>query len=146
MTASPENWPDQAAIRQPNGRFRRGAPSPNPGGRPKQLGDVTALARTHSASAIAVLAEIMGDVTEPAMARVAAARTMLDRGWGRPPASLTLTSAAEDAERVRFEELFETLLREEARNILTGKNQFTRIERVGESKPADPSRCDPVDG
>ena len=43
------------------------------------------LARTHGMAAIAVLAEIMNQANAPASARVSAARTLLDRAWGKVP-------------------------------------------------------------
>jgi HEAT repeat protein len=62
--------------------------SGNPGGRPKALIEVQALAREHSPSAIATLAKIMEDDSAPAAARIAAACAILDRGYGRPPQAL----------------------------------------------------------
>lgn len=66
--------------------------SGNPGGRPKALVDVLNLARAHTEPAIATLATIMVDATQPAPARVAAATAVLDRGWGRPAQSVALTA------------------------------------------------------
>ena len=62
--------------------------SGNPGGRPKILAEVRELARTHTAEAIETLALIMRDPNQNARARVAAARELLDRGYGKPPQSL----------------------------------------------------------
>jgi len=45
--------------------------------------DIQALARAHSADAIAVLAEIMNNTDAPAGARLSAAKALLDRGWGK---------------------------------------------------------------
>lgn len=67
--------------------FPRGT-SGNPGGRPKELRDVTELARTHSAKAIKTLAEIMDSDSAPPAARVGAATAILDRGWGKPKQSI----------------------------------------------------------
>ena len=52
-------------------------------GRVSALTEAQALARTHTTAAISVLAEIMQDGKNPAAARVAAANSLLDRGWGR---------------------------------------------------------------
>lgn len=38
----------------------------------------------HAAEAMEAIASIMRDDTAPQMARLAAARTILDRAWGRP--------------------------------------------------------------
>ena len=51
---------------------------------PKNLGHIESLARSHTATAIRVLAGIMNTETYPAMSRVAAAKVLLDRGWGKP--------------------------------------------------------------
>ena len=69
--------------------FRKGQ-SGNPGGRPKETGHVRELARQHTGESIATLAAIMGDKSENARARVAAAEALLDRAWGRPAQSHTL--------------------------------------------------------
>jgi hypothetical protein len=58
--------------------------SGNPGGRPKAVLEVVEVARQHSASAIATLSKIMEDCTAPPAARVAAANSILDRGFGKP--------------------------------------------------------------
>jgi hypothetical protein len=65
----------------------------NPGGRPKVLGDVQELARERSPEAINILATVMRDEKAPPAARVAAANSLLDRGYGKPtqPISQTLT-------------------------------------------------------
>jgi hypothetical protein len=67
--------------------------SGNPGGRPKVLGDVQELARQQSPEAINTLATIMQDQKAAPAARVAAANSLLDRGYGKPaqPISQTLT-------------------------------------------------------
>src|SRR5262245_27725413 len=50
----------------------------------KNLGHIESLARSHTEPAIRVLAGIMNTETYPAMSRVAAAKVLLDRGWGKP--------------------------------------------------------------
>ena len=57
--------------------------SGNPGGRPKELGQVKALARQHTQEALETLAQLMKSGT-PDRTRVAAAEALLDRAWGRP--------------------------------------------------------------
>lgn len=45
--------------------------------------DIRSLARSHTKTAINVLAGIMRQTESPASARVAAAEALLDRGWGK---------------------------------------------------------------
>jgi hypothetical protein len=74
--------------------------SGNPGGRPRVVGEVQELARSHTADAVTTLAEIMRD-TEAA--RVAAASALLDRGYGKP-----LQSSTGEREIVAFREQAES--------------------------------------
>src|SRR5690348_13572575 len=50
--------------------------------------DVKALARVHTETALKVLAGIMTNLECPPAARVAAATTILARGWGQPHQSI----------------------------------------------------------
>ena len=50
----------------------------------KNRGHIASLARSHTATAIRTLAGIMMEPNCPPMARVAAAKVLLDRGWGKP--------------------------------------------------------------
>jgi HEAT repeat protein len=70
---------------QPNPGFKRGQ-SGNPGGRPRMAVDVRELARAHTKAALATLVDCMKN--EDGAVRVAAARVILDRGWGRPIQSI----------------------------------------------------------
>lgn len=56
--------------------------------------DIRSLARSHTETAIRVLAGIMRQATAPAASRVAAASVLLDRGWGKA-VSFTTSDAAE---------------------------------------------------
>ena len=66
-----------------NPNWKKGV-SPNPGGRPKALVDLVAVARTHTEAAIKTLSEI-AQHGENEGARVRAAEALLDRGWGKAP-------------------------------------------------------------
>ena len=76
----------QDAIRS-HGRFQKGH-SGNPGGRPvRHVADgrsLTEIARLHTDDAIQALVAVVEDRRSPPAARVAAANSLLDRGWGRP--------------------------------------------------------------
>lgn len=59
--------------------------SGNPAGpRPKVPPEVKEAARAYTGEAIQTLAEVMQDRGQPGSARVAAAETLLSRGWGKP--------------------------------------------------------------
>jgi hypothetical protein len=76
-------------TRTPQGQWRKGQ-SGNPGGLPKGFGSVREAARQHTAAAIATLAGVMADDEAPPAARVTAANALLDRGWGKPTADMTV--------------------------------------------------------
>jgi len=66
----------------------RGRPFPkgrsgNPGGRPREVRDVIALARSHSLAAISTLAKIMRNERAAPAARISAATALLERGYGK---------------------------------------------------------------
>src|SRR5215510_6294750 len=46
--------------------------------------DIESLARSYTDTAIKTLAGIMMEQTSPPMARIVAAKVLLDRGWGKP--------------------------------------------------------------
>lgn len=58
--------------------------SGNPGGRPKEIAEVRDLSRQHTPEALATLLAIMRNADAKDAARVAAAKELLDRGWGKP--------------------------------------------------------------
>lgn len=68
--------------------------SANPGGRSPRVGPngetISALARAHTAEALATLVEVCnGKFNEP-KDRVSAANAILDRGWGKPKESVDI--------------------------------------------------------
>jgi hypothetical protein len=69
-----------------NPNWKKGV-SGNPGGRPRGVAEVRALAMTFTAEAIETLAAIMRNVKAPPPARAAAANALLDRGVGKPEIS-----------------------------------------------------------
>jgi hypothetical protein len=67
-------------------KFQKGQ-SGNPGGRPKDIGDIKALAKQYTAEAIERLVYWMRS-DEP-KASVPAANALLDRGWGKAAQAVT---------------------------------------------------------
>ena len=65
------------------GTFQKGK-SGNPGGRPKEIAEVKALARAHTTTAIKTLVKIAQSGKATDAARVLASVALLDRGWGKP--------------------------------------------------------------
>jgi hypothetical protein len=71
-------------VRDTAGRFVRGAGSPNPSGRPRGLAAAARAAIGDDPTEIVtVLLSIMRDTSARNADRLAAAREVLDRGWGR---------------------------------------------------------------
>lgn len=66
--------------------------SGNARGRPKSDFDLADKARPHTTLAIETLVECCGDAKAPWAARVSAAGEILDRGWGRAPATLDVNN------------------------------------------------------
>lgn len=67
----------------PKKLFQKGK-SGNPSGRPKVVGELRDLARTHTEEAIETLVKVMRDSDAPPVARATAANAILDRGHGKP--------------------------------------------------------------
>ena len=76
----------------PNPAWKKGGPSPNPGGRPKADHRVVDLAREHTELAIKTLVEIAKNKKASTTSRVAAATALLDRAWGRPRQAVDLSA------------------------------------------------------
>lgn len=72
--------------RGPGRPFKKGQ-SPNPGGRPKAVKEVIELAREHTTHAVRRLAELLDDPDGRVV--VAAAKELLDRGYGKAPQAIT---------------------------------------------------------
>ena len=58
----------------------------------KALTEIRSIARTHTKTAINVLAGVMSSDKAAPAARVAAAGALLDRGWGKPVAAIGVSS------------------------------------------------------
>ena len=83
-------------MRDATGRWLKGAPSPNPGGRPRDTHALRDLAQTYTREAIEALVTIMRSEEAPPAARAAAASALLDRGWGRPHSTSDIKLEVED--------------------------------------------------
>jgi Family of unknown function (DUF5681) len=93
--------------------------SGNPSGRPKvthALEEVKTLAREHTAAALQTLVTVMTNAKATPTARVAAANSLLDRGYGRPESALTAKvetkrepdlSVLNAAERAEFDRILD---------------------------------------
>jgi hypothetical protein len=72
----------------PPTRWTKGMVSPNKAGRPKQpknAKEIRALARQHTVQMVEVLSRVALNPKSPPAARVQAASSLIDRGWGRAP-------------------------------------------------------------
>jgi Family of unknown function (DUF5681) len=74
--------------------------SGNPGGRAKGLKEVTELARHHAPEAIDTLVRIMRDPKANAAARGAAANALLDRGYGKAVATVSVENTGRSLEQM----------------------------------------------
>lgn len=102
-------------------RFKPGQ-SGNPSGRPKIAGHIRDLARQYTEDAIKTLAAIMIDVKAPPSARIFAANSLLDRGWGK-----ATTYVASEANP------FDKLSDAEKQSLLDVLDALAERERLGES-------------
>jgi hypothetical protein len=84
-------------------KFPKGK-SGNPGGRPKVLGEVQALARQYAPTAIVELARLALKAKNET-ARIAAIRELLDRGYGRSRQAMEITAPAGDPLQLLLGEL-----------------------------------------
>lgn len=115
-------------AKQPKAARGKGKPfqkgqSGNPGGRPKEVGNVRELARQYTEEAITTLASIMrsGDSDR---ARAEASSKLLDRGWGRPE------QAIEHSGTLKFENVSDT----ELDNAIAGFASEVGISPVASGK------------
>lgn len=82
---------DFRQIREADGKFRLGA-SGNPGGRPKAWRKFKEACREHTDEALKSLLQL-GREDEDGRVRLAAWRTILEYGWGKPTQSVSIEDA-----------------------------------------------------
>lgn len=100
MSGEPENRPSAGPGRTASGKWAPGH-SPNPGGRPKALTAVVEAARKEGVASIMALVAIRDDVAAAEAARIAAARELLDRGFGKATVGMP-GDEGEQISRVEF--------------------------------------------
>ncbi len=108
--------------------------SGNPNGRPKADGEIRDLARQHTEAALRTLIEIAAH-GENESARVTAANSILDRGWGKPAVPLV----AAEAPKVITLNIGPTL-RPPHRNGDTGEQAAPAIEDASNARSLAPVR------
>ena len=75
---------DTGVERDERGRLLPGSKTLNPGGRPKAIAQLRELCQASTKDAVRVLRDIMLDEKAKKSDRIAAANSLLDRGYGRP--------------------------------------------------------------
>ena len=73
---------------------------------PSSQVEIRALARSHTRTAIRILAGILRNKKASAAARVAAATALLDRGWGKVPQPTAGGEPTPPLRAIRFERVF----------------------------------------
>jgi hypothetical protein len=82
----------ETKCKKGNPAWQKGGVSPNPGGRPAVIRDLREAAQGYSEEALTVLAGVMRDADAPPAAKVAAARELLDRGFGKAVQAVDVNS------------------------------------------------------
>lgn len=86
-----ENSPETVTTRPIKGRFVAGAPSPNPGGRPRQVRELAVRCREMTDAILADLGAIIGNKRSRPADRISAARVLLSYGYGAAPISVEIS-------------------------------------------------------
>ena len=94
MSDSDNNFESNSETKRKKGNpaWQKGGVSPNPGGRPAVIRDLREAAQGYSEEALTVLAGVMRDTEAPPAAKVAAARELLDRGYGKAVQAVDVNS------------------------------------------------------
>ncbi len=67
-----------------NPKWKKGIPSPNPSGRPKEDPEIRALCKAHSQEAIETAISIMRDKAAKETDRIKCVEIILERAYGKP--------------------------------------------------------------
>lgn len=129
-----EPAPIERKRKAPKSAWKRGCPSPNPGGRPRDLHKVRELAAIHTVEALDTIAELMRTADKDSV-KLAAAEAILDRAWGRPPASVSIDASVRD-DRTKAAALMIAAKFPEAGVLLFGETRPTKSDL--ETEPAEP--------
>ena len=106
----------------------KGCPSPNPGGRPRQVVELVEASREHTPEALGVVVKVMREAKRLST-RLRAAEIILDRGWGRAPMSISVGLARVgpgDVTAVEWEAL--AMLRHAVRPSLPASEAVVEVE------------------
>lgn len=99
--------------------FKKGQ-SGNADGRPKIVKEIQELARENTEAAMKTLVSICTNKKAPPAARVGAANAILDRGYGKAPATLTL-NRTRDVSELSTEQLLAIIHDNASRDRAAGK-------------------------
>lgn len=106
----------------------------------KSLAEIQSYARSFDRSAINVLAGIMRQKTAPAAARVLAANSLLDRGWGKAEQQTSLNAEIQITIRKIFEGAALPGIDDDKPNMIdvspNADNQQPATEKQKEGEPA----------
>jgi hypothetical protein len=114
-----------------------------------KMTELKLIARTHTRTAVAVLIGIARSNAAPFMARIAAANSLLDRGWGRP--AQMLANEDGNALGLRITEIVNTIVDPQVNDgapMLIGQaqavTQSTKPEATSDpAAPTSDESCDP---
>ena len=120
-------------IKDPAGRWLPGR-SANPGGMTPDVAMVKRIARKNGPKMVETLVSIALDKKAPHASRIAAANSVLDRGYGRPEMSLSIDA---DVMRRKISELSVDELRQLKSKIVLGTIEATATEVAAETDVID---------
>jgi hypothetical protein len=86
--------------RDTNGRWLRGSRSPNAGGLSREKRELIDLARERSPAALDKIFAIMNDETVPPAVQLAAAGMIIDRGYGKAKAEVSVENQGATLEQM----------------------------------------------